>query len=393
MSKPATCVADAKISREQLEQVMDMLDKNKDGKVTAVEFKIPWMKLFPKLKDDDFEEAWKLIDANGDGNLSMDELAAYYGYDLNKGNAEQAEMSDEKILEALAMQAALVEMEEEAAKRKAEKEEAEARDKKGSSGRRGTGGASSGANREKHRSSSGVINIKMPAKVTEAIEDKNILFVQSCELGDTKVLLKMLEEDKAFSARVEDDKGEMPLHKLSRYSNAKEVIREIIDRSSKTETAKTDLNWQDKQGKTAIFYAVEYGQTALVHIFLDRGADVMVENNNGWTVLHTAVNADQLECCQAILDHPRVVPQKQRLLDACDKSKRQALHIASFKSREGEVVELLLKHGADASAQDATGNTGAKLAAKTGRRKSKELLEEHLNAANEASARPVEVKA
>lgn len=129
-----------------------------------------------------------------------------------------------------------------------------------------------------------------------------------------------------------------------------------------------------------------------MQIFLDRGADVMVENNNGWTVLHTAVNADKLDCCQCILDHPRVTAQKQRLLDACDKSKRQALHIASFKSREGEVVELLLKHGADASAQDASGNTGAKLAAKTGRRKSKELLEEHLNAAAEAS-KPVECKA
>ena len=387
MSKPATCVADAKISREQLEQVMDMLDKNKDGKVTAVEFKIPWMKLFPKLKDDDFEEAWKLIDANGDGNLSMDELAAYYGYDLNKGNAEQAEMSDEKILEALAMQAALVEMEEEAAKRKAEKEEAEARDKKGSSGRRGTGGASSGANREKHRSSSGVINIKMPAKVTEAIEDKNILFVQSCELGDTKVLLKMLEEDKAFSARVEDDKGEMPLHKLSRYSNAKEVIREIIDRSSKTETAKTDLNWQDKQGKTPLFYAAEYGNKELVMLYLDRGADPFIKDNNGGTVLHAAAQGDKIEVARDLFGHSKISPAdgstsiKKRLLNTTDKSKRTALHIAAFKSKEGEMVQLLLKHGADPSVQDANGNTSAKLANKTGRRKSKELLDEAMAAA------------
>ena len=201
------------------------------------------------------------------------------------------------------------------------------------------------------------------------------------------MLLKMLEEDKAFSARVEDDKGEMPLHKLSRYSNAKEVIREIIDRSSKTETAKTDLNWQDKQGKTPLFYAAEYGNKELVMLYLDRGADPFIENNNGSTVVHSAVNADKLEVVQDILLHPKVSPAdgstsiKKRLLNTTDKSKRTALHIAAFKSKEGEMVQLLLKHGADPSVQDANGNTSAKLANKTGRRKSKELLDEAMAAA------------
>ena len=71
----ATTAADAKIDRAQLEQIMEMLDRDKDGKVTADEFKVPWLKLFPKLKDADFQEAWKKIDANGDGILTMDELA------------------------------------------------------------------------------------------------------------------------------------------------------------------------------------------------------------------------------------------------------------------------------------------------------------------------------
>ena len=53
----ATCATDAKIDRAQLEQIMEMLDRDKDGKVTADEFKVPWLKLFPKLKDADFQEA------------------------------------------------------------------------------------------------------------------------------------------------------------------------------------------------------------------------------------------------------------------------------------------------------------------------------------------------
>lgn len=312
----------------------------------------------------------------------------------------------------------------------------------GSDGKSGSGsdglrrGSSTGVpafDREKKKSSSGVMTIKMPSKVTQTVDDPNISFMQLCELGDQKALKEALKKPEQV-VRMEDDKGEMPIHKLARHGCV-DVTRDILDRCAKADAIKTDLNWQDKQGKTPIFYAVqhgqnlppswghswpplapltaseglglpsalgrcslrltiqavEYGHAALVQIFLDRGADVMVENNNGWTVLHSAVNTDKLDCCQTILEHPRVAPQKRRLLDASDKSKRQALHIASFKSREGEVVELLLKHGADASAQDASGNTGAKLAAKTGRRKSKELLEEHLS--NEASfKKPVEAK-
>ena len=69
--------------------------------------------------------------------------------------------------------------------------------------------------------------------------------------------------------------GEMPLHKLSRQG-CLEATRGIIDILIKTDSVKIDLNWQDKQGKTPIFYAAEYGHTKLVQLFLDRGADPLV---------------------------------------------------------------------------------------------------------------------
>ena len=52
----------------------------------------------------------------------------------------------------------------------------------------------------------------------------------------------------------------MPLHKLSRQG-CLEATRGIIDILIKTDSVKIDLNWQDKQGKTPIFYAAEYGHT------------------------------------------------------------------------------------------------------------------------------------
>ena len=45
---------------------------------------------------------------------------------------------------------------------------------------------------------------------------------------------------------------------------------------------------------------------------------------------------------ELILNHPKVVPQKQKLLDYDDKSRRTALHIAAFKSKEGEMLTLTL---------------------------------------------------
>jgi len=231
-----------------------------------------------------------------------------------------------------------------------------------------------GGSRAKMNSSAGISTIKMPAKVTETCEDPNILFLQMCELGDEKAILAATKS-KEQTMRIEDDKGEMPLHKLARHG-CLEAIRMIVERSG--EFIKTDVNWQDKQGKTPIFYAAEYGHQKLVQLFLDRGADPLVENNNGWTVLHAAVNADKSSVVEDILSHPKVTSQKKALLEYPDKSKRVALHIAAFKSKEGDMVSLLLKHGADPSVTDAAGNTGAKLAGKTGRRKSKELLEEHM---------------
>ena len=42
-------------------------------------------------------------------------------------------------------------------------------------------------------------------------------------------------------------------------------------------------------------------RTALVTLTLTPN---QVENNNGWTVLHAAVNADKLECVSGLLEHP-----------------------------------------------------------------------------------------
>jgi hypothetical protein len=73
------------------------------------EFRIPWRKIFPRLGADDFERAWKGIDQNGDGELSLRELADHYGFQLSPSGMRKGdeEMTDEQILEALQMHQAM----------------------------------------------------------------------------------------------------------------------------------------------------------------------------------------------------------------------------------------------------------------------------------------------
>jgi len=69
----------------------------------------------------------------------------------------------------------------------------------------------------------------------------------------------------------------------------------------------------------------------------------------------------------------RVVPQRQKLFAVKDKDGRTPMHVASMKNED--VVQILLNNGAKPNVEDNVGNTPADLAGKSGRRKSRDLLE------------------
>lgn len=364
------------IDEAQLKTMMSQLDEDGNGNVTKDEFRTPYKKLFPKTTDKEFDALWAKIDQDSSGTLELKELAKYYGYDLDKLKDDQ-EMSDEQILEALQMQAALAELQAQAeAKRESSPSQQKADPtgaKKLSSGMNRRGSSSTVEARKKN--SSGVVTVKMPSKTTFEVCDPHVLFLQACELGDEKDIKDRIAA--GANVRIEDDKGEMPLHKLCRIGSL-DMVRLVLDKSSEL---KTDINWQDKQGKTATFFAAENKKSDIVSMLLDRGADCMIENNNGWTVLHTAINADDETCTKTILLHQFVTPLKKKLIDVADKQGRTALHIAGFKA-EVNLVELLLQHGADATSLDVGGNSAGSLAKKSGRRKSKDLLDAASGAAS-----------
>jgi ankyrin repeat protein len=89
-------------------------------------------------------------------------------------------------------------------------------------------------------------------------------------------------------------------------------------------------------------------------------------------------DAAEAAVIQKILEHPRA--DTIHLISHPDKGGRTVAHYAAIREEDGDDVlfKLLKKHGANFEAIDHGGNKPATLAAKAGRKKSKELLEEAL---------------
>ena len=120
---------EALIDESTLFQIMETLDIDGDGDVSKEEFMVPWMKLFPKLHRADYDKVWKEIDKDCSGTLSLPELASYYGFNLSpsakRAGDQTANMTDEQIMEALQLSAALQELAEEKEQRRKDKEKEE----------------------------------------------------------------------------------------------------------------------------------------------------------------------------------------------------------------------------------------------------------------------------
>jgi len=190
----------------------------------------------------------------------------------------------------------------------------------------------------------------------------------------------------------------MPLHKLARvkvtdsnkmnfkksFSSMIKLMREQAGKAGKKSIV-TDVNHQDKAGKTPLFMAVEHKNLELIELLFTLkvdGPDSILVNSVGWTVMHAAVNTDDLSLLQALVK--QFTPARTKLLlSTPDKTGREPLHIAAYKCTE-EMVSYLIDLGASNKKQDSAGNTASKLADRAGRRKSREVIEEKIEAKEEA---------
>jgi hypothetical protein len=236
-----------------------------------------------------------------------------------------------------------------------------------------------------------------PRNHKPAADEEDLKMMMTCCLlgdlvaadGQDEYLIKYLDEKKCI-VRVEDEKGEMPLHKLARlkvsdkrkaaFQGCFEKIIMAMRQEVKAAGKKgigPDVNHQDKAGKTPLFMAVEHKNIFMIDLLysLDKdGPDTLLVNAAGWTIMHAAVNTDDLKVVREVTKH--FTPARTKLLlKTPDKTGREPLHIAAYRCTE-EMVGFLLDLGATNKKHDTGGNTPSKLADRSGRRKSKDIIDE-----------------
>ncbi|MEC8882750.1 MAG: ankyrin repeat domain-containing protein, partial [Pseudomonadota bacterium] len=164
---------------------------------------------------------------------------------------------------------------------------------------------------------------------------------------------------------IQDKKGNTALHHAARVGAARagtytmtenhaEIVESLTNRDFKI------VELKNNQGQTALHLAAEYNNQQMVQLLVAKGADIFDTDNQGKTALDHAIESNNQEMVKC-------------LVNARDSNEKTALHLAATY-RNPQMVQLLLKKGADGLATDNQGQTALHLAARYSNPQMVELL-------------------
>jgi ankyrin repeat protein len=123
----------------------------------------------------------------------------------------------------------------------------------------------------------------------------------------------------------------------------------------------------ESDGRTVLVNAAAGGDLNVVKLLLERGADVNVADNSGYTALHHAIEARYDDVSEVLLSHPKLDPNARGL--------NGVTTLMSYVWRERkDAVQKLLDRGADVNAQDDDGDSALHGAAQNGNIEIMDLL-------------------
>ena len=119
-----------------------------------------------------------------------------------------------------------------------------------------------------------------------------------------------------------------------------------------------DVNAEDAEGNTALFYAIQSDNYESVEYLIESGAETEIVNDNGNSPLTAAVVSKKMNAVKALLANganPNFTNQ----------NKETALHAAVWHS-SSEYVSMLVSYGADVNAETKSGFTPVMLSSLKG---------------------------
>ena len=166
---------------------------------------------------------------------------------------------------------------------------------------------------------------------------------------------------RTYYSSIRDQPDRSPVLHFAAYSGVLPLVRTILDQG------KHEIDLQDPEGGTPLYWAALSGHTLVVKLLLEKGASLNTKGYEGRTALHAAAMRGHENVVQLLLDNGAETGTKDIYGDT-------VLHQA-VRSSDETVVQLLLEVGVDA--ENGIGETALHLAARQGSKRIIQLLLEN----------------
>jgi ankyrin repeat protein len=167
-------------------------------------------------------------------------------------------------------------------------------------------------------------------------------FVQSAGKGDLKAVQLFLVA--GIDGNSQDATGSTALMVAAKTGRI-DVVNKLLEQ-------KLNLDLQNKQGETALMLAAANNHADIVKLLLKKNADPNLQDQRGWSALMKAVYQGNTACVEALVGQSRQEVNRALLVAA----------LAGYK----DIVQVLLKNGAEVDTRADDGRTPLMLAAAKG---------------------------
>ena len=165
-------------------------------------------------------------------------------------------------------------------------------------------------------------------------EQQNTPLHTACVSGEKDIVFALIE---AGAEVMMTNKDRMNPLQVAVVERKLEIVKTILDMC----TGKKELLLQaaEKDGNTPFLLAVKTGDEEMVKFFLDNGADIYYQNNNGATALHLATSLNKVKIMELLYDAD--AENDHYLMESDDWDGLTPLHYAAKYNRM-EALEFLL---------------------------------------------------